>query len=150
MSDHSLDQTSVKTCKQCRTAKPVSSFPKQDKVRRKSTCKDCYNERRRLSGAHLERGPRETSEERRARLLRKEYGISPEQYTALVASQNGACAICKKTPERLVVDHCHATDVVRALLCTYCNVIVGIYENHHRAAAEYLAAYGNGNPLLDQ
>lgn len=69
----------------------------------------------------------------------------------MLDAQNGVCVICEKTPEagkRLVVDHCHATGVVRALLCTYCNVAVGVYENNRQAAAKYLAEYGDGNPLL--
>lgn len=99
----------------------------------------------------MRRGPRETPEERRARMLQSTYKLSPKQYSALLDSQSGACAMCRALPKqgkRLVVDHCHTTGVVRALLCTYCNVVVGIHENHRQAAAEYLAVYGNGNPLL--
>ena len=74
-----------------------------------------------------------------------------EQFLELSEAQGGVCAICGKPPakgKRLAVDHCHSTGVVRALLCNPCNVAVGIYELHHRAAAEYLATYGAGHPLL--
>jgi hypothetical protein len=84
-------------------------------------------------------------------LLRQQYKLTPAQYTALVEAQGSVCAICAKTPapgRRLHVDHCHATGVVRALLCNKCNLNVGVYEAQHLAFAAYLAAYGDGNPLL--
>ncbi|MFJ4974170.1 endonuclease VII domain-containing protein [Streptomyces coeruleorubidus] len=79
------------------------------------------------------------------------YKITPEQYSQLLEAQGGVCAICGRPPEerkRLAVDHCHSTHVVRALLCTACNLTVGRYERYHEAVAAYLAAYGSGNPLL--
>lgn len=85
--------------------------------------------------------------------LRRLYGITLEQFVMLCDAQGGACAICGKPPDggkRLAVDHCHNTGVVRALLCIPCNAAVGIYELHHRAVADYLNAYGDGNPLLKE
>lgn len=45
----------------------------------------------------------------------------------MLASQDGACAICatRPTTNRLVVDHDHETDVIRGLLCNACNVGIG-------------------------
>ena len=66
--------------------------------------------------------------------LKGRYGITPEEYQKMHDEQDGVCAICKQ-PEtllhqngnirRLVVDHNHETDEVRALLCTKCNLMVG-------------------------
>ncbi|MDQ0809901.1 hypothetical protein QFZ63_001615 [Streptomyces sp. B3I7] len=145
----SLEAT--KKCNKCGQTKPASAFHKKDAGRRRTTCAECWNKRRRDRGANRRRGRKETAEQRRARLLLSAYSLTPQQYTALLEAQDRACAVCRQAPQpgkRLVVDHCHATGVVRALLCTYCNVIVGIYENHHQAAAQYLANYGSGNPLL--
>lgn len=69
------------------------------------------------------------------RNLKRNYGISLEEYLEKFENQNGVCAICKK-PEvmangytkmvrRLAVDHCHATNKVRDLLCTRCNTTIG-------------------------
>jgi Recombination endonuclease VII len=45
-----------------------------------------------------------------------------------VEQQNGVCAICKRPSRRaLCVDHCHATRVVRGLLCDKCNTALGLF-----------------------
>lgn len=141
MSHH--DEAS-KTCTRCGNDKPEGVFHKKGEGRRRTVCGECRN------GARIGKR-RETPEQRLKRKLRDEYKITLGQYMAILDAQSGVCAICAKAPEpgkRLAVDHCHSSGVVRALLCTRCNVIVGIFENHHRAASDYLAAYGSGNPLL--
>lgn len=63
---------------------------------------------------------------RRSR-YRLRYGITPEDYTDMFASQDGRCALCRN-PElnrRLAVDHDHETGKVRALLCSRCNTALG-------------------------
>jgi hypothetical protein len=64
------------------------------------------------------------------------YGISKEQYFKLLAEQGNVCAICKKAPEQignkksLHVDHNHADDSPRGLLCHSCNLAVGFVEEN--------------------
>jgi hypothetical protein len=62
----------------------------------------------------------------RASRLRK-FGLTADQYEAMLAAQGGGCAICrwKQTARRLAVDHCHTTGKVRGLLCTRCNCAIG-------------------------
>jgi hypothetical protein len=61
---------------------------------------------------------------------KKKYGISSEQFVSMQDSQNNCCAICEKPQERTMnVDHDHKTNAVRALLCNWCNTIVGMLEN---------------------
>jgi hypothetical protein len=80
----------------------------------------------------------------RNRRLRSNYGLSIEDYNALVARQRGECAICRKQPEqRLCVDHCHVTKKVRRLLCRRCNLGIGYFYDDPRLlrrAAAYLQA----------
>jgi len=66
--------------------------------------------------------------ERHAGTRRKTiYGLSAEHHRRLVEQQNGVCAICKRPSRRaLCVDHCHATRVVRGLLCDKCNTALGL------------------------
>lgn len=61
--------------------------------------------------------------------LRKNYGLTAEDYQRLYREQHGVCAICGQ-PEpvanrELAVDHCHATGLVRGLLCSRCNLTLG-------------------------
>jgi len=66
---------------------------------------------------------------RRNRYLK--YGIPIEIFEAMVAEQDGRCAICNALPKegrRLSVDHDHGTGKVRALLCISCNTGVGYFE----------------------
>jgi hypothetical protein len=61
------------------------------------------------------------------------YGITVEQYEALMAQQCGRCKLCEQPPKakRLHVDHDHSTGVVRGLLCAACNAsLVGRLENN--------------------
>lgn len=56
--------------------------------------------------------------------LRSEYGITPEQYEAMLRRQAGVCAICRRPPRvnRLSVDHDHGPlKTVRGLACHVCN-----------------------------
>jgi hypothetical protein len=65
------------------------------------------------------------------RHLERKYGITQSDWDAMYVAQGGVCAICK-VPGRvgkhgkLAVDHCHATGRVRGLLCTPCNISIGI------------------------
>jgi hypothetical protein len=61
-------------------------------------------------------------------VLMRKYGLSREQYEALLLAQDGRCAICSSTrsaKRRLAVDHDHETGAVRALLCVPCNAGLG-------------------------
>lgn len=75
---------------------------------------------------------------RRSSELKRDYGITIEDYERMVAEQKGACAICEREPQGnpknprrvLFVDHNHETGQVRGLLCPRCNAFVAYIENH--------------------
>lgn len=56
-------------------------------------------------------------------MVAKTYGITGDDYAALLKRQGGRCAICRARPKskRLAVDHDHKTGAVRGLLCSRCN-----------------------------
>ncbi|MCP2342614.1 endonuclease domain-containing protein [Actinomadura rupiterrae] len=57
--------------------------------------------------------------------LRLKYGITEAEADALVAMQNGLCAICMdREPEH--IDHCHDSMAVRGALCVGCNSGMGL------------------------
>jgi hypothetical protein len=87
--------------------------------------------------------------QRRSRL--RKYGMTPEDYDALLLAQGGVCAICRteetdldsrrNKPRSLAVDHDHESGRVRALLCGMCNKGIGAFMDNAdlmRAAVNYL------------
>jgi hypothetical protein len=62
-------------------------------------------------------------------IMRRQYGISMQEFHELLEYQNGGCAVCGKPIEavrrRMNVDHCHETGQVRGILCTGCNTGIG-------------------------
>jgi hypothetical protein len=63
----------------------------------------------------------------------RSYGMEGPDYWAMFRAQGGGCALCGSTQlglgftsgSRLVVDHDHATGLVRGLLCSPCNIALG-------------------------
>jgi hypothetical protein len=63
-------------------------------------------------------------------VLRRAYGVTLDEYEALLEKQGGGCAICGAEKadaigRMLHVDHCHTTERVRGLLCRDCNSVLG-------------------------
>lgn len=100
-----------------------------------------YAQAKRWRAAH----PEAVTRFYRRRRLRKEFGLTEAQYTAMAATQGGLCAICGQAPEyALEVDHDHATGQVRALLCRLCNRMLGLAKDDPArlaSAIRYLAAH---------
>jgi len=83
--------------------------------------------------------------------LKRNFGITLDEYNDRLARQGGLCAICRNAetvidnrtqrPRSLAVDHCHVTDEVRGLLCTGCNQGIGNFRDDPDrllAAIQYL------------
>jgi hypothetical protein len=86
---------------------------------------------------------RATDPDFRDRERARRYGISLEELRAILERQGNACAICRRSGVRLYIDHCHATRMVRRLLCGKCNTGLGFFGDDPvllRAAADYLEA----------
>ena len=71
--------------------------------------------------------------------LKRNFGLSLEDYNKMLEEQNNVCAICKnpevkifKKTGKLVdfcVDHCHKTGKIRGLLCWNCNTSIGKFKD---------------------
>src|SRR5262245_59630423 len=133
----------MKRCRRCLEAKPLSDFYVDRAARdgHRPECKSCTAQRRKdryaqnkarevervlaWQKANPERyaerqreykdSGRKAIADRKSHLKRK-YGITLEQYDAMLAAQLGVCAICSEKPGDLTlhVDHDHATGAVRA------------------------------------
>jgi hypothetical protein len=139
----------AKFCRCCNQIKPLEEFYKKaaSKDGRRSRCKVCDGIRyRNWKAANPERARdawRSASSRYRDRghELWKKYGLTHEDFLRLGDAQQWACLICRKRTRDLVVDHCHETGYVRALLCSSCNGGIGMLGDDIErilAAAVYL------------
>lgn len=107
-----------KTCIRCKETKLRAEFngKKTSGDKLKSHCKACDK----IENASY-------SIRQRINEIYKKYNLTPEQYEDMLGEQNYCCPICTqaftKPPH---VDHDHATEKVRALLCGSCNRLLGL------------------------
>ena len=119
----------TKMCTKCKTDKPLSVeyFPLHNKTKSgfDSWCKTCRATYR--------------SETRRGNYRDM---ISDELLKDIVETVT-ECVICGST-EKLVVDHCHTTNIIRGMLCNHCNRGLGHFRDDPQLlefARIYLLSY---------
>lgn len=143
-----------KACTRCGMSLPLSEFTKRgDSEQLRSHCKTC---RGRYAKAYKVENPERAQEIQRAAQQRHyannteyylqksrrqrfdNYGITQDEYEAMLDAQGGVCAICAEPerakhqnglPRSLAVDHDHVTGAVRGLLCTNCNQALGKFKD---------------------
>ena len=143
----------VKRCPKCEVEKSTSDFHKSKKYKdgldyQCSKCKRAearvwyYNNREKESQRHRREYMNGGSTKRRLLL----YG--PHDFDKMYAEQKGCCAICGKhqteLKKRLNVDHDHASNKVRSLLCHNCNVGLGMFLDDSKLlskASKYLRGF---------
>mgnify|MGYP000231653318 CR=1 FL=1 len=142
--------TETRTCTKCNETKHVNAFGKDKKHRggktytKRTHCRSCENAQH---AARLKRTPGKNYEnikkyrqrhplKRRGYELKAKYGLTLEQYDALLALHNNGCHICGNLTTgttngaaHFMVDHCHKTLQVRGLLCTNCNRGLGNFKD---------------------
>lgn len=143
-----------KICSNCKAEKHFSEYQKCNgfKFGIYSSCKKCVKKNRKPATKeqrkiwqkrnyekHRESIIKKTREYalshpemRRKIQIKHQYGISQEYYENISNSQNGFCAICGKKPTKnvLYIDHCHATNKIRGLLCIKCNSLLGFCNDN--------------------
>lgn len=83
-------------------------------------------------------------DERRDLKLRQAYGVSLQEWSALLEEQGGKCAVCKTSEagkRGWQTDHCHTSGNVRGILCIGCNTALGLVKENIdtlQALVEYL------------
>lgn len=107
----------MKTCRVCSLHAANNKFVKNENI-----CKPCNVEEVRR---WYKENPDKVAATHRKAALKKNYGITPEQWDEMFENQKGCCAICDRHQDmfkkRLAVDHNHETGEIRGLLCAYCN-----------------------------
>lgn len=150
-----------KKCPQCNLVLDAGMFsPDKSKISGlRSWCKPCSHrvwkekrdpvkERARLKAYAAKE---ESKQKMRDYHLKRNYGISLDDYNKLHEQQGGVCAICgnPETVKHFVsgrshplhLDHDHTTGKVRGLLCTLCNTGLGKFKDDKellKKALEYL------------
>jgi hypothetical protein len=121
----------MKTCIKCGETKELSGFYKDNsnkKDRHQNKCKPCHEKVKFKSKVGA-------------------YGISVNEFYAMIEKQNNCCAICNKSlnPKKHThIDHDHFTNKVRGILCHYCNTAIGLFKEDKdvmQKAIEYLSHY---------
>ena len=122
-------------------------------------CTFCSREkvrRRTLSKPSVERRMKRLKEGRFVTNLKIKYGLTVDDFTAMIEEQKNSCAICGfefKTKDGLYggykerwskpcVDHCHDSGNIRGLLCFTCNIGLGHFKDSPKilqSAIDYLA-----------
>lgn len=78
------------------------------------------------------------------RAIEKRYGLPEGWYDETLAEQGGVCAVCQQdNPNKFgkyCVDHRHVTGKPRALLCGFCNSLLG-FAHEDPDVLERAAAY---------
>ena len=83
--------------------------------------------------------------------VKREYGLTKDQYDAMLEKTEGNCEICSTPVKEPHVDHDHTTGQIRGLLCFACNRLLGDASDNQeilKAAIAYLASYKLGVPSL--
>lgn len=122
-----------KKCTDCAQIKPIGSFQKKHTSSdgKKSKCKECANK------TYREWQPKRDKISSKKWNIKKNYGLTWEEYSGLLESQKGNCAICEcdmsKVKQGPCIDHCHKTGVIRGLLCAWCNRGLGLFKDNKKS-----------------
>lgn len=118
-------------CSVCKKDKEIADFSPSSLKDKYGKCKECSSLLSKKS------------------FILSKYKLNSDDYSALIKEQNNVCKICGKQEsgvfrgkqKRLSVDHNHITGKIRGLLCSSCNVGLGVFKDSPdllRKAIKYL------------
>lgn len=109
-------------------AKWYRARPEEQKHKERKRASEWYRNNKERATAARKRyyaaNRKQIGKQNRANRLRRQYGLTPQQYREMWKRQGKRCAVCLKRPRtkaRRHVDHCHDTGKVRGILCQSCN-----------------------------
>lgn len=124
----------VDTCETCKETKEsrwlrnmCNACYQTQRYKRVDTCTSCgvTKESRWINGKVCES----------CKQLERRFGLTFTEFTNLIESQGGVCAICNREPDhgtgrKWCVDHCHVGGHTRGLLCSNCNTMIGLAQEN--------------------
>ena len=110
------EKQNTRVCSTCEVDKPLTKdffYWRSDNQTFRSECKECHKERQ----------------------IKNKFGVDYQEYHRLLKAQGYRCEICLSSLEssrysKFAIDHCHKTGHVRGLLCTNCNVGLGMFKDN--------------------
>lgn len=147
--EHILEQERVRRLNnrdQLNAAKRARRARNKDRYApaRKSEVNRYYRKYRERILASRIRYRNENKDKIAAQRRRKRYALSEAQYDTLLAKAAGTCMLCRQPTKSFCVDHAHTTGDVRGLLCSKCNLGLGLFNDSIEKlslAIDYLKAY---------
>lgn len=151
----------TKYCNGCKLTKSVSDFTwNGPKNRYRSRCKPCESQatkeytgrldietKRAKKRMQYEKEKESGASKRHAfRAYWKSLGFNPDDVEKFVDAHNGICDICGAT-EKIKVDHCHTTLVLRGLLCQTCNFGLGNFRDSTELLEKAIDYIKNAPPI---
>lgn len=155
------EEVTTKVCTKCGQEKPLEKFHRNAQCRdgRRPDCGECNVKSAIASRERMQAEDPEGYKRHRRAIVRKDrYGLTQDEYDALLTEQGGGCAICGETDPghsrtSMCVDHDHTCcpgertcgKCIRGLLCGPCNNGLGRFRDDPerlRKAASYLERGG--------
>ncbi len=156
-----------KICGCCKESKSISEFGmhKCSRDGLRAYCKPCWNSykhkwrlanrekhdqharrKRERDQDWKSRDPLQFNIKQRIYRLRREYGLTEEQFQAMIVENEGRCRCCGKVPgpEGWGIDHDHKTGEIRGLVCKSCNAGIGLLGDtleRVQLAVDYLSGF---------
>lgn len=134
-----VGETLIKKCTKCKKNKVISEYPFRNSSYDGygTICRTCL---RKLNRITYQKYKKRITLANKKHKLKKQYGLTIEEYHAMISSQAQKCKICDGL-KSLVIDHDHETKKIRGLLCQDCNKGLGFFKDSKtflQSAIKYL------------
>jgi predicted Fe-S protein YdhL (DUF1289 family) len=126
----------IRVCRKCETALVAEeNWSKYRALKRHNICNTCYKEyqktyheankakRNKQSTKNYQDNKDVILDKMKYSTIWNKYTLSKNEYLFLV--EDGECFVCKET-ENLCIDHDHYTGEIRGVLCSKCNLGLGL------------------------
>ena len=109
-------------------------MPYKDPEKRKEQKKQWAEDNKEYYQEYRKKYKKKNPEYMRGYHLKRKYGMCQEDYNKIYDQQNGKCIGCEDdiihNGKLTHIDHCHNTGIVRGLLCSKCNQLIGLAKEN--------------------